>query len=340
MYWYLFKRMLISDIKSFLRGDERELAFTLPCRIAKDENRNAVIVYAKMLNSLLVTGCTFKEYYNLNFIKRSLRNQKTFITSGSNLIAYSMMNDASCYHIYINKDEFNTIYASFLAREWVKLSEDKQIVIDFFKRHKSVIVKPRAGDSGKGIYVIHNSSSLQPADIEKIISGNEDGIVEELLHNHSQLNALNSSSLNTLRIITIRKGEKLDILFAGIRYGAKGCEVDNISQGGYIAPINVESGRICGLSYTKKNVANNQHEDQNHEGFQIPFWDKLPEYLLDLTSVIPQMKYMAWDIAITENGFATIEGNHSSGNTIIQAHLGIEQEGLKTRLDILMQGAQ
>ena len=57
---------------------------------------------------------------------------------------------------------------------------------------------------------------------------------------------------------------------------------------------------------------------------------------MSLTSVVPQMKYMAWDIAITENGFATIEGNHSSGNTVIQAHIGIEQEGLKTRLDRLM----
>lgn len=340
MYWYLFKRMLISDIKSFLHGDERELTFTLPRRIAKEEKKNAMIVYAKMLNSLLVTGCTFKEYYNLNFIKRSLRNQKTFITSGSNLIAYSMMNDASCNHIYINKDEFNTKYANFMAREWIRLSEDKQLVIDFFKRHKSVIIKPRAGDSGKGIFVIHNSSNLQPADIEKIISRNEDCLAEEVLYNHPELNTLNASSLNTLRVITIRNGEKLDILFAGIRYGAKGSEVDNISQGGYIAPIDIESGRICGLSYRKKTVAAKQSEDQNHEGFQIPLWDKLPEYLKRLTAVMPQMKYMAWDVAITENGFATIEGNHSSGNTIIQAHLGIEQEGLKIRLDMLMQDAR
>lgn len=339
MYWYLFKRMIISDVKSFLHGEERELAFTLPRRIAKEENRNVLIVYVKMLNSILATGCTFKEYYNLRFIKRTLSNQQTFITSGSNLIAYSMMNNASYYHTYINKDEFNTVYADFMAREWIKLTEDKQRIFDFFKRHKSVIVKPCAGDSGKGIFVIHNSSKLQETDIENIISRNGDGLVEEVLYNHPALNTLNASSLNTLRIITVRKGDKLDILFAGIRYGAEGSEVDNISQGGYIAPIDIESGRICGLSYRKKTVVTTQNEDQNHEGFQIPLWDKLPEYLLRLTSVVPQMKYMAWDIAITENGFATIEGNHSSGNTIIQAHLGIDQEGLKPRLDILMQDA-
>lgn len=336
MYWHLLKIMLVSDIKNIIRGRERELSYTLPRKIAAEENQNGVIVYFKMLHSVLQTGCTFKEYYNLNFIKRNLDNQKTFITSGSNLIAYRKMNDVTFNHIYINKDEFNSVYADFLSREWMKLSEEKRCIIDFFRRHKSVIIKPRTGDSGKGVFVIHDCSSLQTSDIDKIITENKDGIVEETLQNHHVISALNPTSLNTLRIITVRKGEKLDILFAGIRYGAKGSEVDNISQGGYIAPIDIESGRICGPSYRKKTASDPQNEDQNYTGFQLPLWDKLLGYLMSLTSVVPQMKYMAWDIAITENGFATIEGNHSSGNTVIQAHIGIEQEGLKTRLDQLM----
>ena len=339
MYWRFLKMLLISDVVSFIRGNERHLSLTIPRQIAEKEKGKVFSIYAKMLFSLLKTGCTFKEYYNLGFYKRSLKNQKTFITTGSNLIAYGIMNDASCNHVYINKDEFNTVYADFMAREWIKLSEDRQLVYDFFQRHKSVIVKPRTGDSGKGIFVIHDPSSLQLKDIDNIIAENKDGIVEEVLHNHSDLNILNDSSLNTLRIITIRRGEKLDILFAGIRYGAKGSEVDNISQGGYVAPIDIESGCICGQSYQKKTVTESLAEEQNYQGFQIPLWDKMPEYLMKLTSVVPQMRYMAWDIAITDNGFATIEGNHSSGNTIIQAHLGIGQEGLKNRLDTLMQDA-
>ena len=337
MYWHLFKLMLISDIKSIIRGRERELSCELPRKIAKEENQNSFVVYLKMLYSVLHAGCTFKEYYNLNFIKRSLNNQKTFITSGSNLIAYGKVNDAAFNHVYINKDEFNTIYADYLSRDWMKLSEERSQIIDFFKQHNSVIIKPRAGDSGKGIFVIHSCSSLHESEIDRIITENKNGIIEEILQNHPDISVLNPTSLNTLRIITVRNGEKLDILFAGIRYGAKGSEVDNISQGGYIAPIDIKSGRISGLSYRKKTISDQHNKDEHHIGLQIPLWDELYEYLMDLTSVVPQMKYMAWDIAITDNGFATIEGNHSSGNTVIQTHLGIEQEGLKTRLDQLIQ---
>ena len=68
-------------------------------------------------------------------------------------------------------------------------------------------------------------------------------------------------------------------------------------------------------------------------GFEIPMWNELREYLHKLTAVVPEMRYMAWDIAVTERGFAAIEGNHSSGNTVIQAHLGEAQAGLRVKLN-------
>ena len=139
-----------------------------------------------------------------------------------------------------------------------------------------------------------------------------------------------------MRIITFRNGAQMDILFAGIRFGAKGCEIDNISRGGRIAPIDVETGKICGQSNTKKTVTTNNEINDDHTGFQMPMWDELKEYLYKLTAVVPQMRYMAWDIAITNRGFVTIEGNHSSGNTVIQAHLGETQQGLRIKLNELI----
>lgn len=336
MYFKFYRIMLAGELTCLIKGGERQCDLTIPRLIAKEEKKSALGMWLRMAWSLLVTGCTFKEYYNLNFVKRTINNQKTFITTGSNINAYSKLNDRSFHHLYINKDEFNEKYSEFIARDWIRLSQSREQIYSFFKRHRDVIIKPKDGDSGKGIVVVRDSSKLTVSEIDHLICGNESGIAEELLYNHPKLNELNESSLNTMRIVTVRNGEKADILFAGIRFGAKGSEIDNISMGGHIAPIDTVSGEICGHSHTKKTVTADNQEDSDHVGFQIPMWDELNEYLQKLTSVVPEMRYMAWDIAITERGFATIEGNHSSGNTVIQAHLGEMQQGLRVKLNKLM----
>ena len=336
MYFRFYRAIVIAELSYMLKGGERQYDLTMPRIIAKEENKSVFAVWLKMMKSLIATGCTFKEYYNLNFIKRTLKNQKTYITTGSNMDAYSKLNDKTFNHVFLNKDEFNETYSEFIARDWIKLSQDRNQIYSFFKKHKSVIIKPTDGDSGKGISIVRNSNELSESEIDGLICGNESGIAEELLYNHPKLNELNESSLNTMRIVTVRNGEKVDILFAGIRFGAKGSEIDNISVGGRIAPIDVESGKICGRSHTKKTVTADGENDDDHVGFEIPMWNDLNEYLCKLTAVVPEMRYMAWDIAVTERGFAAIEGNHSSGNTVIQAHLGYDQPGLKVRLNELI----
>jgi len=336
MYFKFYRIIIIGELAGIIKGGERQCGLALPRLIAKEEKKSVLSMWLRMMLSLLVTGCTFKEYYNLNFVKRTLNNQRTYITTGSNLNAYSKLNDKSCNHIYINKDEFNKKYSEFVARDWIKLSQSREQIYSFFKRHEDVIIKQRDGDSGKGIAIVHGSNKLAVSEIDNLIRGNESGIAEELLHNHPKLNELNASSLNTMRIITVRNGEKMDILFAGIRFGKKGSEIDNISMGGRIAPIDTVSGKICGCSHTKKTATADNEENKDYIGFQIPMWDELNAYLYKLTSVVPEMRYMAWDIAITEKGFATIEGNHSSGNTVIQAHLGVTQQGLRVKLNNLM----
>lgn len=274
MYFEFYKIIFMMDLLSLIKGGERQCDMTVPRLIAKEEKKSVIGMWFRMMYSLIVTGCTFKEYYNLNFVKRTIGNQKTFITTGSNLNAYSELNDKSFYHIYINKDEFNAQYSEFILRDWIMLSQDREQIRSFFQRHNSVIIKPIDGDSGKGIRIVHGCDKLTDAEIDDLVRENKTGIVEELLYNHPKLNELNASSLNTMRIITVRNGDEVDVLFAGIRFGAKGCEIDNISKGGHIAPIDIESGTICGHSHTKKTVTMN-NENNNHIGFQIPMWDKL-----------------------------------------------------------------
>lgn len=336
MYLRFYVYIAVEDFFNLIRGRKRQYTLEIPRVIAKSENSPVFVVWIRMLWSLLLTGCTFKEYHNLNFAKRTMHNQRTFITTGFNMNAYRQLNDEAFYHIFLNKDEFNTHFSDFISREWIKLGEKKELIYAFFSKHKDIIIKPVSGDSGRGIKILHNCNDLTCEEIDQIITEHQSDIAEQVLHNHAKLDELNPLSLNTMRVITVRNKDRLDILFAGIRYGAKGCEIDNISTGGYIAPIDISTGMICGESHTKKTVPSKNAKTESHVGFQMPMWDQLHDYLYALTAVVPQMRYMAWDIAITNDGFVVIEGNHSSGNTVTQVHLNEKQQGLRPRLRQIM----
>ncbi len=45
-------------------------------------------------------------------------------------------------------------------------------------------------------------------------------------------------------------------------------------------------------------------------GFQIPFWNQIIELVKELAYVVPQVRYVGWNIAITEKRPILIEGNY------------------------------
>lgn len=44
---------------------------------------------------------------------------------------------------------------------------------------------------------------------------------------------------------------------------------------------------------------------------KIPMWDKVLETVTNAAKLIPQVRFIGWDIAITNSGVEIIEGNHN-----------------------------
>ena len=89
MYLRFFMYIAVEDFFNLIRGRKRQYTLEIPRLIAKQENKSVFSVWLRMLCSLALTGCTFKEYFNLDFVKRTVRNQRTFITTGSNMNAFA-----------------------------------------------------------------------------------------------------------------------------------------------------------------------------------------------------------------------------------------------------------
>ncbi|MDE7347606.1 MAG: hypothetical protein K2N48_12820, partial [Muribaculaceae bacterium] len=105
--------------------------------------------------------------------------------------------------------------------------------------------------------------------------------------------------------------ENTIIYSASIRVGGKGAEVDNYHAGGVGYPIDIRYGNIKGegRNITGEEFAYHPSSGFKMIGFEIPNWNELREYIYQLNQIIGELRLVAWDIAITPDGFDLIEAN-------------------------------
>ena len=264
-------------------------------------------------------GCRCYQYSDMDFYKlRSFDRSKT-LTSG-HLKKATKYNDPQYLHYATRKNEFNELYSRFIMRDWL-YGEDvtNEEVMAFIKKHGRVIVKPNASEAGEGIYILEdtNVSSEQIAKIE-----GKDVVVEECVVQHPDL-SFGGNSVNTIRIVTMIDSKGIPhILTAALRCGVGDSVVDNFSTGGVGYPVNLEHGLIetFGVQITNRHRPIYIHPgtDIVMVGKKIPYWEEVIKMIKEAATVVPQLRYVGWDVAVTQQGPLIIEGNPSPGFGLLE----------------------
>jgi hypothetical protein len=168
------------------------------------------------------------------------------------------------------------------------------------------VVKP-ARESGGGVRV----SFMDIAGLAAFLPGNltrhSDWIVQEPIHQHEVMAQLNASSVNTIRIVTIRMGSEVSFVSAFVRIGTKGVRVDNLSVGNVAAGVGMD-GRLGKNGYDLKLRRCAAHPDYGYafDSFVIPSFKEAREMCIDLHGSIPDLDLLSWDVAIDRNGTPVI----------------------------------
>ena len=327
--------MYLSFVSMLRSPKQRKTFSSIIKHVAAITGKSEAAVLGDVVYSGFKYGSTAQEYENLKFYERTKQNRATFITSYYNLQNYCRLNNREDREVFRDKVRFNSTFCDFISREWILIDQNApKAIADFIGRHGSIIIKPRFGDSGKDIAFFDSdaATAVTAQDLAKKYSG---FLAEEILLNHDDIKALNPSSLNTIRIITIVTKEDVEFLYAGIRIGAPGSRVDNISMGGKVAAINLNTGEIES-GFQCKTTSEVQFKVDDFTGKMMPCWEELLRFVKNAARTVPGVRYVAWDVAITPKGPALIEGNHSSGNTITQANIDIDSPGLRPRLEEIL----
>ena len=223
------------------------------------------------------------------------------------------VNKTEDIHLLENKSHFNKFFAEFIHRDWVLSSElSASEIADFIMKHKKVIIKPFDEMDGHGIYMIDSEKTENLlAKSEEL--ANSQVMIEEILSQHKGM-VFGNTSVNTIRVHTILdQTGKGHIISCVLRAGVGDTVVDNYCSGGVIYPINTETGIVSGKG--KSRLGNNHYIHPETDivmlGYQVPNWDILKKETIKAAEKLPNLRLVGWDVAITENGIALIEGNHN-----------------------------
>lgn len=137
-------------------------------------------------------------------------------------------------------------------------------------------------------------------------------IIQRYIEQHPTLASFNPSSVNTLRIWALQCGGTVKLRGAVLRMGRSGQLVDNASRGGLIARIDMETGRLSGMSsmaVVSERLTHHPDTGTLLDGVQLPFWEESKELAKTTMRVQPMMRFSGLDIAITETGPLVVETN-------------------------------
>jgi len=186
------------------------------------------------------------------------------------------------------------------------------------EREHKVIAKPTI-DSGLGKGVKLFSSRDEILSIFDDYSSNY--IVQRVVEQHDILKELNSSSVNTFRIMSWFNDGEVYILAAILRVGAPGRLIDNAFAGGFAFCVR-EDGTITGPG---RNVAGRIIEGTENmisdSKALVNYYEKIIASIKEMHPQLPHFGIIAWDITIDKEGLPVlIEYNlENQGLHVIQA---------------------
>lgn len=309
---YMIARILGMDYKAM---------FATVALIHKKTGKSRIWLFFDMVLCGLRYGAGYNDYRICEFYNLTKAQRETYVTRGVNNRIVQLMNDKSYTHIMESKTEFNRTFSEFVRRDWLDMAEATyDDFAAFMESRERIVTKPLDGACGRGVEILNKADFANLQAMFDHLHQNNSGLIEEVIIQHEDISRLYPHSVNTYRIVTVCPKGEANVVYAFIRLGNGGRAVDNINAGGMAAPIDLDTGIIQYPAFDKDSNYYDAHPATGCPivGYQLPYWQEAMEMCLKAATVVPQIGYAGWDIAVTKDGPQLIEGNPFPGHDILQ----------------------
>ena len=310
---FFFKRLVRMDWKAM---------WQTTAILKERSGKSRLWLLCDMLHCALKYNAGYVDYKIAEFYRLNDAQRRTQITRGLSNTIVRRMNDKAYWYLFDDKSTFNNLFKNEVGRGWLKIGDD--ISLDDFKaflaKYPDIIAKPLEGSSGVGIERFTSQHwQGREADFLQELKDKQIGIIEERVIQHPKMMEMCPTSVNTIRIATLLGDKKQGIVYAFLRIGT-GNVMDNVDQGGMAARVDLASGKLLTVGADKKGNTYTEHPITHTPiiGFQIPYFEEAKAMCLKAAQKVPQMRFVAWDVDITEKGPVFIEGNSFPSHAVPQ----------------------
>lgn len=246
------------------------------------------------------------------------------------------------YYFFINQGRVLSMNKSY--------NDGLQSLLGLVEEKKKLVLKQCYSSLGEGFYLIEsdplkggvvvNKSNLSIDEFDKMLGELQDYICTEYVVQHEYSRNVCSSSLNTIRFLCVRDEDSGLFYVARCfhRFGVEGSLVDNLGGGGraYLFFVDLDSGTLKGngmYALGKGEYYSENLEYPNakaYKGMIIPKFEEVKNSVLDISNSFPFLRYIGWDVAITDEGFKIIETNSLTSLGVLQREGGfLDDERLR-----------
>jgi hypothetical protein len=312
---------LIFFLKRLFRMDLKRYRKTMQFLVERSGKSRPWLI-RDMLICALKYNAGYMDYKIAEMYRLSDAQKKTVITRGISNTIVRRLNDKAYWHLFDDKATFNALFKDDIKRSWMPLTADTPLAgfKAFLKENPDIIAKPLEGSSGVGIarYTAKDFKGREE-EFQKELLGKGIGILEQRLIQHDKMMAMCPNSVNTVRIATLLGDKKQGVVYAFLRIGI-GAVMDNVDCGGMAARVDLDTGKLLTVGADKAGNTYETHPITGTKivGFEVPYFKEAMDLCLRAAQKVPQMGFIAWDVAILSSGPCFIEGNSFPSHAVPQ----------------------
>ena len=271
---------------------------------------------ADMVRCAIRYGAGYHDYIQFGMYALTEAQKATMVTRLISRKLMDCLNDEHYASHIEDKGLFARLYAPYIKRDVLVPEEaSEEELAAFLQKHRRIFCKPRTGSCGHGCFLYDVPPEADPAAVKAELLEKGATVWEEVLAQHPAVAAFNPASLNCVRIVTlIDSGGTPHVIYAVQKFGAEDVCVDNYGPGGIGCRVDLDTGTVLwpgvlGEGYMRETYTRHPRSGLPLLGYEVPYFKEMCQMCLDAAMVTPQLRYVGWDVGITPDGPAIVEGN-------------------------------
>lgn len=330
----------------FLKTNYKDLKSSFKCCVKKEYNLLWLI--SNMIYCTLRYGSSFVDFFNFRFYEKNHNEKKAYATMGYMYRFHKTINDQTKINEVDSKELFPLKFGKYCNKSYVFGINEKEKLVELLlsKSGQRIVLKDPSSTAGKSIRIqkiISIGKSINVGDIpvdrfiEIEFKKSPSIYFEDYIVQHDLINAISPTGVNTIRVISLLNDNKIVNVIGSVFRISVDSPIDNYSAGNLAAEIDSLTGVVITGGIRKRSTCDFYHENhpltgEKIKGFKIPFWKETIDMVKEAALVVPEVRSIGWDVAITNKGPILIEGNSQWNKDTWQIPAGYGKKHIISRI--------